>query len=135
MGFKGIFISRTCFPDVFLSFVVAIADSAIVVGSVHQTALLNENITVRCQILTNSTESHIQFQWSFSPFNKSEQTVILQAGQEQGTLQSGSVKYLRPDWTDLLVISVDVTDVGTYTCSTPSGASASSDIYVLGEIV
>ena len=121
-------------------FVAAIAYSDIVVGSVHQTALLHENVTIRCQILTNSSgqlssaQNPIQFKWSFSPFNKSEWTVILQPSESRGTRQSNHVKYLRPVWTDLLIVSVDAKDVGTYTCSTPTGESESSDIYVLGKV-
>ena len=112
------------------------------VGSVHQTALLHENVTIRCQILTNSSgkfnsvEDPVQFTWSFLPKDSTESSVILSKGDNSSRayLQPGSgIKYYRPVWTDLVIISVDENDVGTYTCTTPLGESDSSDIYVLGK--
>lgn len=112
------------------------------VGSVHQTALLHENVTIRCQILTNSSgqldsvEDPVQFTWSFLPNDSTESSVILSKSDNSSRdyLQPGSgIKYYRPVWTDLVIISVDENDVGMYICTTPLGESSSSDIYVLGK--
>lgn len=117
--------------------VKVIADGDIVVGSVHQVALLHENVTVQCQVMTNRSgqlnSTNAVFTWTFSPFNSSKTYSILRNSDNSSTsLQSSTgIKYYRPSWRDLVIISVDENDAGTYTCTTSSNVSDSADIYVL----
>ena len=117
-----------------------LADADFVVGSVHQARLLHDNVTIVCEMMTNSSgqldsvADPVQFEWTFLHFNSSKPDIILRRG-DNFSSSIGSlvgVKYYRPAWTSMQIVSVDAKDVGTYTCTTPSGQSAVQDVYVLG---
>ena len=124
----------------YMYIISAIADGDIVVGSVDQAVLLHDNVTIVCQMMTNSSgqldsvDDPVQYEWTFLPFNSTTSNTILGRSDNSSKFfgSVSGIKYYRPHWTELWIVSVDARDVGTYTCIAPSGELASQDIYVIG---
>lgn len=131
---------------IFLTILIAggsIAQDKFIVSVYNLVSDIGSDATLRCSINLNTTtglkeqKDPLGIIWKFAPVGSNVSVVLMLAEENQTSPKfplatRNDVKYVRAEWHDLTVLSVQSEDAGTYTCLLDKvNISSSAEMFVI----